>query len=82
MSLNMPSALAVRSPMANGMMTHNATSTNRAPNLKKLGFLFDCFIFIYLLDSSDFRTVVEEESFPQSGYAKSQCEDEDSKDRQ
>src|SRR6186713_1097774 len=75
------SALAVRSPMANGTTTHNATSTSKAPNLKKLRFPFESFIFITFFIRLICEPSLKKRGSLQFGSAKSQCEDVGQKDR-
>src|SRR5687767_12248141 len=66
-SLIISSALAAWSPIANGMITHIATSASKAPNLNKLRFAFFCFIFItFLLPLESIRTVHEKRVSPNS----------------
>jgi hypothetical protein len=64
-SLNIiSSALAVRSPIANGVITHIATSTSRAPNLRRLRLDLLCFIFITFSISLCILEPREQREFP------------------
>jgi|SRR5687768_10201539 len=81
-SLSIASALTARSPIANGIITHIATSANRAPNLVKLRFAFFCFIFITFLFPWNLFEPYIKESFPVFGHVSVQCGQGRAKDRQ